>query len=491
MGRRAAIAAIALLAGCHPVPPGPPPRCADAWRDLPPAARTYDFEKDAKIGARGNEGYERFADRVSRRSCAKAWTVLVYMAADADDLRAPATRDLRSIEDPKAAAGSTEQADVVVQLDRGDPGGAARMHLFRAPAAPAEAIRSPIVETARDDRVAPDEKLRRFLSWGIDRYPSEHYAVIVWGHGLGWRPSASMALPPGQQDCRRAGGGIPFDAHGAVLDTPGLLRALAGVSAERLGGRPIDVYASDACLMQSVEVAGELAGAARYVIGSEQKEEDYVGLPYATWLPMLNGSAALPVSPACAPSDAACHAAAALPGAQHAATEAPGYTLSTVDEAALTAELVPALRRLGAGIDAWVREDVSRSIAVRVLLGVGRDATHGTPGFCGGARDVGVFLERLKTEIARQPDAGATATYRDLLKAAGAARAALGKAVIAASFGARYHAAGFDGMAGVSVWLPYDADEARGRARFFAPSVLDRESPSFRGFLERVFAPVR
>ncbi|APR76366.1 Clostripain [Minicystis rosea] len=492
--------AIAMAAsgalGCHVGPALPPPRCTDAWREVPVASRTYDFAADAKRTARGNEGYGRFADRLPRRGCVKAWTVLLYMAADAADLGAPALRDLRSIEDPKGSAGSTEQADVIAHLHRPAPAPTVRLHLFRAPdGASGEGIRSPIVETLADDHAAPEESLARFVTWGMERYPAEHYAVIVWGHGLGFRPATSGRVAPVHYDRAGISGGLAFDeTAGTALDTPALRRALLGPVSDRRASRLVDLYASDACLMQSVEVAGELAGAARFVVGSEQIEEEYVGLPYRTWLPLLNGSVPLPRAAACAPEDVVCHAAAALPPSQRDEVErggsaAPGLTLSTVDQAALSLELLPALRRLGDAIDAYVREDDLRRIGLQVLLGLDRGAPRGTPGFRGGTRDVGVFLSRLEATVLRQPGEDETKARTALLDATHAAKAALGKAVIAAALGTRYRAVGFEGMAGLSMWLPHDADELARRAPFFAPSVLHRESPSFRGFLERVLAP--
>ena len=494
--QRAAVAAfVSLSVGCHLAPKGPPPRCVDAWSRVPAAARSYDFAKDAKPTKLGNEGYGRFADRLPRRGCTKSWTVLVYMAADAEDLGAPALRDLAAIEDPSGHAGSTELADVIVHLDRKSPDGALRLHMFRAPTAAVGSIQSPIVESASEETSPPEESLARFLKWGIEQYPSDRYAVVVWGHGLGWRPATKSEPLPLRYDRAGTTGGIAFDeTQGTALDTPALARALTTASMALLGGRPFDLYASDACLMQSIEVAGELAGAARYVVGSEQIEEDYVGLPYRSWLPLLNGASPLPESSRCDASDVACRAAAALPPAQRdeaakRAATSPGFTLSTVDERALAADLVPAMRALGSAIDAYMREDDLRRISLMVLLGADRGPTRGTPAFHGSTRDIGVLLDRLEASALRQPRAAAAPAHDALLAAVRDARAALGDAVIATSLGARYGTVGFEGMAGLSVWLPRDADEHRRRASFFAPSSLDRKSPSFRGFLDRLFAP--
>jgi hypothetical protein len=516
---RALLPVLAVLAiGCPPARPpvsGARP-CAQAWAAVPEAERGYSFARDAVRTPRGNEGYARFAERLPRGSCTKAWTVLLYMAADAADLGAPADRDLGSMEAPSGvptwSAASTEQADVVVQIHRRPPAGVQRLHLFRAPSA-GPGVQSPIVEAFDAETVPPAESLLRFVSWGVERYPSEHYAVVVWGHGLGWRP-ASAATEPVRYDRAGTSGGIAFaEGRGTVLDVPGLAGALAAVSRERLGGRPFDVYASDACLMQSVEVAGELGVAARYVVGSEQVEEEYVGLPYRTWLPLLNGSAGMPAPPpSCPPADAACAAAAAVPdleGALSAATGSarapslPGegredaapserYTVSVLDEAALAQGVLPSLRRLAAAIDAYAREDDMRRIGLQVLLGPDRGALRGTPDFRGGTRDVGVFLDRLAGQVGREPGASGSAGQKGVLDAVEAVRASLRRAVIAHSVGPRYRGLEWAGMSGVSLWLPHDAAELKARGDFFASAALWRTpagEPSFRAFLDHVFAP--
>jgi hypothetical protein len=400
------------------------------------------------------------------------------MAADARDLGGPGQRDLEAM----ALAGSTNFADVVVEIDRFAPG-LQRLHVLPGSTA--------VIESPPEPTEPPEETLRRFLTWGVERFPAERYAVVVWGHGLGWRPAQAGAVTPVQWDPGGTAGGIAFsESRGTVLDTPALARSLSAVSRASLGGRPFDVYASDACLMQSVEVAAELSGAARFVVGSEQIEEDYLGLPYPTWLRLLGSEVTPKIISRCPEDDAACQMAAALPALQEeaAARRSPrpaGYTLSTVDEAALRGELLPALRALGTALDAYLKEDPLRRISLRVLLG---GEKRGTAAFRGGSRDLGVFLARLREELGRQSADPRTPTREGVLAAADKVRAALGKAVIAAAGGARYRGWEHEGMAGISVWLPRDADEHRGRKAFFAPSALDRESPRFRGFLEAVFA---
>lgn len=402
----------------------------------------------------------------------KAWTVLLYMDATASDLVAPSARDLRSMEAPSAvpswSAASTAEADVVVQLHRRAPPRVRRMRLIQVPSPLTDPdVQSPVVEALDEEGVPLEESLRRFVTWGIDRYPSERYAVIVWGHGQGF---GGIAVGEGPR---------------AVLDVPGLGRALASVSRRRLGGRPFDLYASDACLMQSIEVAGELVSVARYVVGSEAIEEDYAGLPYRAWLPVLNGSAPAPREAACPPADAACNAAAALVG------RGVGVTLSALDEPALATVLLPSLGRLSAAIEGYLREDDLRRIGLRVLLGPDLGALGGTPDLGLGTRDLGLFLARLSAQVTREPGAGGTAGQSGVLRAVEEVRTALGRSVVAAVFGGRHAASDHEGMAGVSLWLPHDGEEYRLHGAAFAAALYrgGEGGASFRGFLDRVFAP--
>jgi hypothetical protein len=530
------IAAAVLLGGCSPSQDGgsPPPKapetaslpsCREAWAALPEEQKAYDFARDARPTPDGNTGYEAFAERIARESCVKPWTVLIYMAADNADMPPYAYWHLHSMEAAFAEAGrsaaSSLDADVLVQLDLNEPGGIRRLHMmpgdepygpdldaddFRQ-RTPAD-IRSPVAEKLEEETIPPEESLWRFLDWGLSEYPAERTLVIVWGHGLGWRPAD---LADNRYDPSLLRGGIAFDDHpGTVLDTPDLRSALARVSKDRLGGRPVDVYASDACLMQSLEVATELSDVSRYVVGSEQIE-DYLGFPYRTFLPALNGTAPAPRAPADCAGDEACAVAAMLPVLQREAflpgglyadaspDAAESFTLSAARVDLVANEVRPAMHALGAAITEYVREEPLRTIDLQVLLDVprGADGGDGTPGFLGGARDVGVFLEGLRELVIEETErngADPSPAAARLLDAIASARTALGRALVAEALGAEYNTARHAGRMGASVWLPHDAQEFEERIGFFASSQFydppgSSMDGAWPGWLELVFAP--
>jgi hypothetical protein len=442
----------------------------------------------------------------ARKACRKPWTVLVYMAADDDGLPPEAYRDLEEMEVPFPEAGrsaaSSARADVVVQLDLKDPPGIRRLHVLRADARPAEPperrtpadIRSPVVEALPEETLPPEESVRRFLAWGMANYPSDHYWVVIWGHGLGWRPRNADGAPL-QWSPQSLAGGIAFDAsQRTALDIPSLRGALAAAG----GGRPFDLFTADACLMQSLEVGVEIAGTARYLTGAEQIE-DWVGLPYRDLVPLVNGGAIAPAAPACAADDEACRVAAAVPEIYRRSIEAAGpsatraaFTMSALDASALAGTLHPAMHHLGAAIDAFVQERPMRAIDLALVLGTAK----ALPGFWGGTRDVGALLARLDavvtqdSAIAGEPP---TPAATRLLAAIVLTRGALRKTVIAASFGPRYREPRFAGMAGVSVWLPHDLEEYQRRGDFFASSSFyaapSNEPAAWRPWIARVLTP--
>ncbi len=484
------------------------PSCRDRWGDS--GVGDYSYGRDAQPGSRGNLGYRDYAARSGRSRCRKAWTVLIYMAADNEDLPLHAYWNLDDIE-TTAGAASTPDHDVVVHLDLDSPSGLRRLHLFRDPdgeparsaadfegATPAR-IRSPVVELSADERPAPATQLEDFVRWGMERYPAEHTAIVVWGHGQGWRAAGPRASPVRYEE-REGGfvGGIAFDhSQGEVLDIPALADAL-----RRAAPRPIDLLLLDACLMQSLEVAAALDQRAAY-IGAYAGIAPYPGLPYRTLLPRLDRDRAGDEE-RCEPGPAGrpCRFAASIPGlyaaaiedghfARRADTQPPAaetFTVSVIATDPLRRRLLPGLEALALALSAWIEEEPLRTIGLQDLLSV-----RGIPAFLGGTRDLGVTLHRLDrlvaAEIARSGGSPATAALRRQLAASGQE---LTSTVLAAAAGSRYDEGRFDGFAGLALWLPRSADELALRLGDMgsAPTFGDAGGPTaWRRWIERLYAP--
>jgi hypothetical protein len=109
--------------------------------------------------------------------------------------------------------------------------------------------------------------LEEFIEIGVSEFPADHYAVILWDHGGGWR-------------------GICWDD--TTLELTGVddfismaeLRS-AFWGASNATGEPIDVVGFDACLMAMPEVAYQMRGLADYLVFSEETISAY-SFPYDT-----------------------------------------------------------------------------------------------------------------------------------------------------------------------------------------------------------------
>ena len=202
------------------------------------------------------------------RPALKEWTVLIYVSAR-NNLGLEAIKDVNEME----AAGSTDKINVVVEMGRivckpdfnpfssvqepvppqADWTGSRRF-LIKKDADPL-AINSPVLVHFPDADMGGWKHLAEFIAWGRAAYPAKKYLLIVGGHGSGWR---GVKPPPG------AAKGISYDEVSGNHISPAELAA-----AIKAGGG-VNVYASDACLMQTVEFIYDLQDSAEYVVGSQE-----------------------------------------------------------------------------------------------------------------------------------------------------------------------------------------------------------------------------
>ncbi|OGC39657.1 hypothetical protein A2Y85_03870 [candidate division WOR-3 bacterium RBG_13_43_14] len=96
--------------------------------------------------------------------------------------------------------------------------------------------------------------LNDFLVWGISSYPAKRYFVVLWDHGSGW------TLQP-----RRTFGSDWSSGNQMSIAGGDLNRALSYMNAAT--GENIDLLIFDACLMQQIEVAAEVADYAKILAG--------------------------------------------------------------------------------------------------------------------------------------------------------------------------------------------------------------------------------
>ncbi len=485
------------------------PRCAGA-------AASYDWQKDFRIGAEGNLGYEDFKKRADRKNCRKDWTILVFMAAD-NDLEPYAYWDLYEMEagyqsGAARGASSTLKSDLVVQLDVRGREGLRRLHLFQTPevhdpgkglgafrSAKASEVRSPIVDIIPETPALSREKqLEDFLRWGVRNYPSTHLMVVVWGHGQGW----------GTRSRTSESGGVALSEDGSSrLSIPALSRVIAKISREERGGRQIDVYASDACLMQMAEVAAEVAPHARYIIGSSQVQT-FQGLPYRRILHELNtgrfngeraatGGAARDQEwqePWWIARMVPDLMEASLKGnglqGRHEPEAAKTLTLASIESHSLLNQVAPALNRLGRAHLEWMTEDPLRKFSFLNEL-------PAVVSFEGNAREIASVLMALEASVYQELDLADASRQtmsqatRTLLAAIDETRVSLRMSVVNRVIGSGYYSridesTWLQHLQSLSVWVPANQAEYRSRGDQFTRSRLWKAAPRWAEWIQRL-----
>lgn len=480
--------------------------CRTKWKKQEYA---YDFR----------ESYREFQERLDRTQCEKDWTVLVYMAAD-NDLFPYALWDLFEMEarfeSERNGAGSTLKTDLLVQVDGPGSDDLRRLHIFSGPvvyarksksdfeAASLDDVSSPIAARLREDAKTEKDRLLEFLLWGAKNYPAKNYLVIVWGHGQGWKaypvkqPARSRTLsrenvnleafPTPETDPHF--GGIAFrQSAGSWLDIPALRSALD--SFRRTIGKPVDVYASDACLMQMLEVSYELGNSARFVVGSTQVQ-NFLGLPYRRILYELNTGRFNGMRKAHRSgidgSDEAYLLAKMIPelmkqsldprrGSQgRADREAQKFvTSSALTSSEFRRLLVPEIKKLGMALKAYVEEDSLRAMDLQFVL-------QNAPSLEGSAQDFGVFLGLIELQLNEEKArTGETKAAAELKRRVAATKETLNRAVLAYAYGSAYAVDANTKMLGfvpraVSLWLPVAMEEYRARRAEFAASRFYKET---------------
>jgi len=198
----------------------------------------------------------------------KEWTVMVYLNGK-NNLEDCGLIDVNEME----MIGSSDKVNVVLELGRisgydstnGDWKGV-RRYLIRKDTDTAH-VTSPVVQDLGASDMGDYKSILAFGQWAKSAYPAKKYMLIIWNHGSGWIDTKSRK-------------GISYDDEtGHNLNTPQMAMALKG-----MGG--VDLYASDACLMQMAEVLAEIKDDVPFVVGSEETME-VDGFTYDTLLGSL------------------------------------------------------------------------------------------------------------------------------------------------------------------------------------------------------------
>jgi hypothetical protein len=173
----------------------------------------------------------------------KKWTILQYCATD-NNLRDSAVENLNELE----SSPDNDNIDIISLVDRNEND--CKIYKVKHDDDKGK-INSSIIKDMGNTNTADPKTLTNFLIEMMQKYPAEHYAVILEDHGFGWN-------------------GVLYDqsSNEKTMTVPQLRQAFE--EAQKATGIKIDIIAFDACSMASGEVASELKNAANYMIASQE-----------------------------------------------------------------------------------------------------------------------------------------------------------------------------------------------------------------------------
>lgn len=231
----------------------------------------------------------------------RAWTIMVYMNAK-NNLEPFALDNFHDM----AQVGGSKDVNLVVELGRpakhrytsddGDWSGVYRFAVERnADPVPQRSIGH---LGARQDDMGKATTLSDFVRWAKANYPADHYMLVIWNHGQGWRfqMAANRALRSlssqaivNSQRLGQAPATTPavggYRAISLDEDTGSILynSDVEKVVTKYFSAQPLDLLGFDACLMAMIETGYAFAPNTQYMVASEELEPG-AGWRYSPWL---------------------------------------------------------------------------------------------------------------------------------------------------------------------------------------------------------------
>jgi len=233
--------------------------CASLLGAQTVAAAKIDFDQGVDVkGVIESITAQIARETASEKAGVANWTVMVYVNAK-NNLERFGLLDLNEME----MVGSSDKVKIAVELGRingydssdGDWKGQ-RRYIIQKDNNPNH-VSSPVLQDIPKADMGDWNHLVDFVKWAQKQAPAQHYMLIVWNHGSGWNQRRINDIWIS---------GISYDDEtGHHMSTPDLGQALAAVG-------KIDIYASDACLMQMAEIGYQIKDYADYIVQSEETE---------------------------------------------------------------------------------------------------------------------------------------------------------------------------------------------------------------------------
>jgi len=211
----------------------------------------------------------------------KPWTFMVFLNAD-NNLEGAGIKDFNEME----KTGSNSAVNVIVQIDRrsgydssnGNWADTRRYYVTKDN--DMSTINSKLLKDIGEVNMGDPNQLVDFVKFCAQNYPADHYALVVWNHGGGWKKR--------DKSITKIFKGVSYDdTNNDHITMPEMKSAMNSVY--NILGQKLDVLDYDACLMGMVEIAYQIKDTVRYLSASEETEPGD-GNPYDTILPAISSS---------------------------------------------------------------------------------------------------------------------------------------------------------------------------------------------------------
>lgn len=207
----------------------------------------------------------------------RQWSILLYMCGD-NNLESAAINDLLEMEKSKI---DTDVVSIFALVDRSNSYNTSNQNwtgtrLYKIKTGSSKDSKELIseridcknldlhadVETELD--MSSSYVLSSSLSYIMERYPADHYGLIVWGHGTGWRGDINNQLPE-----EESGSGWKGFAYDETSGTYMTLNQFGTGLKNCLDNKILDFIGFDTCYGGEIEIMYEIKDYAKYGIGTE------------------------------------------------------------------------------------------------------------------------------------------------------------------------------------------------------------------------------
>lgn len=219
------------------------------------------------------------------------WTFMIYLDAD-NDLDPYSVADFNEMEEGLSLSGNEANINIIVLYDRWSSGTDwSETRLYEIAADETDAIVSAELDlsamtgTADSElNMGDPETLGSFITYCLQNYSADNYALVIWNHGSGARSITGTGMDfmtPGAAESR-----LVCEDHddgsgdSDYLFTDEIQQALAQAFDGGGGPAGLDLIGFDACLMGTVEAVYELRDYTSFFVASMNSENIY-GWDYA------------------------------------------------------------------------------------------------------------------------------------------------------------------------------------------------------------------